>query len=138
MAPLSQWRACRRGGAMTDLAALPPLEEAIWSAASGYDRAEIERLLAPDFFELARSGRRYTREELLTDTSEGRPSKVALHGLEAREVAPGVALVTYTSETRYPDETQWAARSTLWAETPDGWQARFHQGTPLPEGGNAP
>ena len=114
---------------MTDFAAL---ENAIWSAASGYDRAAIERLLAPDFFELARSGRRYTREELLTDTSEGRPSEHRLHRLESREIGPGVALVTYTSETRYPDEVQWAARSTLWAETPGGWQARFHQGTPLP------
>lgn len=113
--------------------ALPALERAIWSAASAYDRAEIERLLAPDFFELARSGRRYTREELLTDTSEGRPSHVALHRLDVSEIAPGVALVTYISETRYPDEIQWAARSTLWARSGEEWQARFHQGTPLPE-----
>jgi hypothetical protein len=114
---------------MTDFAAL---ENAIWAAASACDRAAIERLLAPDFFEMARSGRRYSREELLTDTSEGRPSEHRLHGLQTKAVAPGVALVTYTSETRYPDEIQWADRSTLWAETPEGWQARFHQGTPLP------
>ncbi|MDF1874074.1 nuclear transport factor 2 family protein [Vannielia sp.] len=115
---------------MTDFAAL---ESAIWSAASAYDRAAIERLLAPDFFELSRSGRRYTREELLTDTSEGRPSAHRLHDLQSQPIAPGITLVTYRSETTTPDEVQWAARSTLWAETPAGWQARFHQGTPLPE-----
>ncbi|SIN78556.1 DUF4440 domain-containing protein [Vannielia litorea] len=120
---------------MTDFAAL---ENAIWAAASAYDRAAIEELLAPEFFELSRSGRKYTREELLTDTSEGRPSEHRLHGLETQTIGPGVTLVTYISETRYPDEIQWASRSTLWAETPAGWQARFHQGTPLPEGRNAP
>ena len=88
--------------------------------------------MAPDVFELSRSGRRYTREELLTDTSEGRPSAVALHDLETRQIEPGVALVTYLSETRYPDGVQWATRSTLWSDASGAWQARFHQGSPLP------
>ncbi|MDJ0536629.1 MAG: hypothetical protein QNJ70_29770 [Xenococcaceae cyanobacterium MO_207.B15] len=46
----------------------------------------------------------------------------------------GAGIPTRTiSIVNYPEGEKRALRSSIWSRTPQGWQIRFHQGTPLPE-----
>ena len=56
------------------------LEESLWRAETRFDRDHMNEVLAPDFFELGRSGRVYGRE----DTSTLRPSRSTRRWLTSR------------------------------------------------------
>lgn len=108
---------------------LAALELTLWRSDTRYDRALMEQTFAPDFREFGRSGRRYTRDDLLPSGGT-HPIDATLHDLTVTAIGPDVALVTYRSEVRRPTHTEWANRSSLWDHTTGRWQLRFHQGTP--------
>jgi ribonuclease HI len=108
---------------------LPELEWSLWRAETRFDLAYMERVLAPDFLELGRSGRVWTREAILAVPWQDLDA--TLTDLAVAGVADGVALVTYVSEVRH-DELERASRASLWRGDAGRWQLRFHQGTPLP------
>lgn len=93
----------------------------------------LDRLLHPDFVEFARSGRCYSRDEVLAEFSEAGITLEPVHAEQFKlsEFGQGVALLTYVSA--HKDETgrlyRRTLRSSLWLETGAGWQMRFHQGT---------
>lgn len=116
-------------GHSPDFDDLPALEHSLWRAETRYDRALMEATFAPDFHEFGRSGRRYSRDDLLP-TGETHTIDATLHGLTVTPISPDVALVTYRSEVRRPTGTDWANRSSLWDRASGRWQLRFHQGTP--------
>ena len=105
------------------------LELTLWRSETRYDRALMEQTFAPDFREFGRSGRRYSRDDLLPG-GESHPIDATLHDLTVTEIRPDVALVTYRSELRRSTGTDWANRSSLWDRASGRWQLRFHQGTP--------
>lgn len=113
-------------------ALLQRLEEELWREETRFDRARMEQLLAPDFFEFGRSGRRYRREDTLAVPREPIFAALPLPGFAVRLLAPDVALVTYQSAVTYDGQVQYGRRSSLWSRVPDGegWALRFHQGTP--------
>jgi hypothetical protein len=95
--------------------------------------ARLDELLHAEFVEFARSGRTYTRSEVLQEFS----SSSALEPVEAQDFelarpGPGVALLTYKSAHRSPTGAlhRHSLRSSIWVETDGGWVMRFHQGTP--------
>ncbi len=105
------------------------LEESLWRPGTRFDREHMERVLADDFVEFGRSGRAWTREEIMGMTAEEIPVQLPLPRFAAHPVAPGVALVTYLSVvTRSTVDI--ANRSSLWVRHGDRWRLRFHQGTP--------
>jgi hypothetical protein len=108
---------------------LAALELTLWRSETRHDRALMDATFAPDCREFGRSGRRYTREDLLP-TGESHPVDATLHGLTITNFGDALALVTYISELRRPTGTEWANRSSLWDRTSGHWQLRFHQGTP--------
>lgn len=108
---------------------LAALEHTLWRTDSRHDRALMDATFAPDFHEFGRSGRRYTREDLLPN-GEAQTIDATLHALTITDLSPTIALVTYRSELRRPTGTEWANRSSLWDRTSGRWQLRFHQGTP--------
>lgn len=93
----------------------------------------MERLLHPDFVEFGRSGRRYSRAEIL---NEFEPTSVLptvrLGNFELTILTEGIALLTYASAHEDADgkQSRHALRSSVWVCTEIGWQMRFHQGTP--------
>ncbi len=99
---------------------LAALEHTLWRADTRHDRALMEQ---------SRSGRRYTRDDLLPQ-GESHTIDATLHDLTVTEISPTVALVTYRSELRRPNSAEWANRSSLWDRASGRWQLRFHQGTP--------
>ena len=115
-----------------DFEKLRALEESLWRSESRFDRERMRRTLAPDFIEFGRSGRVYGLEEVLAVPDQEIPAQLPLPNLEIRLLHPDVALVTYDSDVAYPTGREHAHRSSLWTRTEEGWQCRFHQGTPIP------
>ena len=115
-----------------DIATLTALEEAMWRADTRFDRAFMERALAADFHEFGRSGRTYTRAQTLAIAPEDSiRTMFPLPNLVIRLLAPDVAQLTYDSQVEYDGAVEHAHRSSIWTRGVDGWQLRFHQGTPF-------
>ena len=110
---------------------LEQLEEGLWIAETRFDMDWMERILAPDFFEFGRSGRVYRREDTLRIESQPIDARLPLKNFHARLLTPDVALVTYISAVTFDGIEGVGNRSSVWTRTENGWQLRFHQGTPV-------
>ncbi len=96
----------------------------------------LKELLRPDFGEFGRSGRRYGLPDLLMALpSKNEVPEVRAESLGLSQVDRGVVLITYRSAHVSPSVTlkQRTLRSSLWIQTKEGWQIRFHQDTPTDE-----
>lgn len=96
----------------------------------GTSRAEFDRMMAEDFWEVGASGNKYSREFVL-DVLERRQNDSSTEHLNVsdfacRRIAPYTYLVTYQLEQ---DGGRLSRRSTLWRHAPDGWKILYHQGT---------
>ncbi|MCF6322046.1 MAG: DUF4440 domain-containing protein [Rhizobiaceae bacterium] len=109
------------------------LEESLWQAEFRYDNQNMDNILAPDFVEFGRSGKIYSRSEMFFDsgTSGNIEAMLPLPGFKACHIGDGVLLVTYVSELVRDGKTLRSNRSSIWRRSNDGWQLRFHQGTPV-------
>jgi hypothetical protein len=85
--------------------------------------------MAPDFWEVGASGRRYSRDYVLAELERRHAEKTVdaweTMDFHCRRLAEEVYLLTYTllqgeRKTR---------RATIWQRTPTGWKIVFHQGT---------
>lgn len=117
--------------AETDVAGAVAAEHRLLDPAVRQDRAAVDAMLAPDFTEIADSGRLWGATEFL-EAMEGVQSSVGLvvGELEAQVPGPGLVLLRYVSTLRGSS----ARRSSLWGRTADGWRIHFHQGTALAKG----
>jgi hypothetical protein len=106
------------------------LEESLWRHETRFDREHLERVLAPGFVEFGRSGRIWSRDEVLDGPPRPLRVRLPLPGFTVAFPAPDVALVTYRSEMLEP-EVLWSIRSSLWRREQAGWRIVFHQGTPV-------
>lgn len=100
------------------------------------DRSALERLLDPQFTEIGKSGRLWTRNEMLTAIStlnfnehwhSSTTAAITTSNMRGCLLAPGVVHLTYVSHVSEQD----ARRSSIWRATSDGWRIVFHQGTPI-------
>lgn len=96
----------------------------------GATRADFDRMMTADFWEVGASGRRYSREYVL-DVLEQRCANPVIEILEAsgfhcQKLSEDVYLLTYTLLQNKERRTR---RSTIWRRTPEGWKIAFHQGT---------
>jgi hypothetical protein len=87
-------------------------------------------MTAEDFWEVAASGRRYSRAYVL-DLLEKRYSQPYEDNLEAsafhcRQLCDDTYLLTYTL---LQENVRTTRRSTIWRRTAEGWKIVFHQGT---------
>ena len=95
-------------------------------------RERLEQLLHPEFHEVGRSGRSYTRETIINFlASQETQPVIASEEFSVSVLAPGVALLTYRSAhveqgARLVNHT---LRSSIWLAASQGWQLRYHQGT---------
>jgi len=90
------------------------------------DRAAMAALLHPDWQEVGRSGRLWTRDETLDVIGPIDP--VGFEVVSTDRVGPDTILLLWRTTTA--DRS--TLRSTLWLRTGGRWQARFHQGTDEP------
>ena len=111
-------------------AVIQAAETALLSSEIRGDRDAAARLLHPDFTEIGRSGRRWTRAEIL-DALADEPARQApvVDDWRFVDVAPGTVLVTY----RLRSETTISRHSSLWVVSDGIPRMLFHQGTLVPE-----
>ncbi|MBL8057684.1 MAG: nuclear transport factor 2 family protein [Anaerolineales bacterium] len=114
-----------------DRAELERLEASLWRAETRFDPAWMEQVLAEDFLEIGRSGRVYTRAEILGLPRAPLPVRLPLPDLTIRRLAPEVAQVLYTSVVETDAGPAYGRRSSLWIRRGRRWVLCFHQGTPF-------
>lgn len=127
---------------MSLLAELLALESELMTQASRSNRARLEALLAPDFQEFGRSGRRYDRPAIIaallaeSGPAQSGPAEPPLvHAPALRQLSDTVALLTYQTERQAADGgAMHTNRSSLWVRHPAGWRLAFHLGTPAGQG----
>ena len=96
-------------------------------------RPRLEQLLHPDFHEVGRSGRPYDRETVVGYLATLAVQPVVVSDCFALvELGPQVALLTYRSAHVEPGKglVNHTLRSSVWVQSSQGWQLRYHQGTP--------
>jgi len=89
------------------------------------DPAAVAALLDPGWSEVGRSGRSWTREEVLAEIGP-LASPVELEVIAVDRVADGVLLLRWRGTSAAGDRT---LRSSLWVRSGGRWLQRFHQGT---------
>ena len=111
------------------LAELRVMEDRFHAASHVATPEDFGRIVAPDFWEIGASGKRYSRAfclEVLSQRAAKPPEEAWItRDWQVRALGPDHALLTYTLEQ--PGRV--TLRSTVWRRTADGWQAVFHQGT---------
>ena len=116
----------------SNLEELIALEVELHQEATRRGRVRMEALLHPEFVEFGRSGRRYTREDVLAEfTGEVVHPVIHAENFELAELAEGVVLLTYLSAHVDAEGGLYrhSLRSSIWIWTEAGWRMRFHQGT---------
>ena len=93
------------------------------------DARRVAELLDEGFHEIGASGRLWSREEMLAAlAAEEDDDPVAVEGMRADELAPGLVLLTYLSDRG----GRRARRSAIWRRTGGSWRLVHHQGTLVP------
>ncbi|MDR3418614.1 MAG: hypothetical protein P4L83_20780 [Nevskia sp.] len=111
---------------LEELRRLEPLFHAAYPGAAT-DR--FEQLVAPEFWEVGASGRRYSREFCLGVLRDRQRTPAeeewVTRDFHVAAIAADTFLLTYTLEQ--PGRV--TRRATLWRRCADGWKAVYHQGT---------
>lgn len=88
------------------------------------DPAAVAALLHPDWTEVGRSGRLWSRAEMLALVGP-LPDPVHLDVVSVSQVGNGVILLVWRAST----DQRTTLRSSLWVRDGSDWRQRFHQGT---------
>lgn len=95
---------------------------------------EVEHAVAPDFWEVGASGRRYSRAFILhmlaTDPARYVDAEAAgwtASGFAVRRLGPATYLLTYLLD----QAGRRTRRVTIWEKAAEGWRILYHQGTPI-------
>lgn len=95
----------------------------------GTRREDLEHIAEAGFWEVGASGRRYSREYVLSASAaryaSGEPDEWEASGFHCRELGPETFLLTYT----LAQGPRLSRRATIWRRSAPGWQAVYHQGT---------
>ena len=100
------------------------LERSLLSDEVRSDPAAAAALLHPDWAEIGRSGRLWTRDAMLASIGPAE-SRVALEVLSVDRIDPDTLLLVWRASCADRN----TLRSSLWVRTNGDWRQRFHQGT---------
>jgi hypothetical protein len=99
----------------------------------GTSAEDLEHQMAPDFWEVGASGRRYSRqyvkEVLLHRYAAGEDDPWETSDFHCRELGSSTYLLTYTLR----QDQRLTRRVTAWRRAETGWQVLYHQGTVVTE-----
>jgi hypothetical protein len=96
----------------------------------GRTRADFEKMMADDFWEVGASGARYSRKFVLDELelryATSRADVWETSDFLCRQLAANVYLLTYNLLQHGTRRTR---RSTIWQRSEEGWKIVYHQGT---------
>lgn len=118
------------GGEDARVAEVLELELRLLDPAVRADRAQLERLLHPDFYEFGASGRMWRREAMVAALLSHPGPVAAIERVRAPSVRDDAVPITYRAVS--VGGSSW--RSSLWVRDDSGWRVLFHQGTPAISG----
>jgi hypothetical protein len=118
-----------------DFETLRLMEESLWVADTRFDQNYMDEVLAPDFFEIGRSGQVYQREDIVKSPKRPIYAAIPLPDFSVRMLSEDLAQVTYNSHTTFDSMIELGRRTSIWSRWKNGWTLRFHQGTPYQEDG---
>lgn len=101
-----------------------------------HQKAELEKLLHRDFFEIGRSGKRYDRRQVIDAlTDEAGELHIQSEQFDLVPIDACTLLLTYRTFMLNSSEekTHHTLRTSVWVMSDvegNDWQMRFHQGTP--------
>jgi ribonuclease HI len=110
----------------TDEEHVVAMERALLSDEVRGDRAAVAALLHPQWQEVGRSGRLWTRADLLAEVGPIEP--VSLDVVSVERIDRDTILLLW----RALADDRSTLRSSLWVRSGGQWQQRFHQGTEEP------
>ncbi|WP_425433555.1 DUF4440 domain-containing protein [Kineococcus xinjiangensis] len=95
----------------------------------GTSAEDLEQQMAPDFFEVGASGRRYSRDfvkdALLRRYAAGGEDPWETSDFHCRDLGRDTYLLTYALR----QDQRLSRRVTVWRRAATGWQVLYHQGT---------
>jgi len=112
---------------------LRELEISLHSREVRANRDRLEELLHEAFYEFGRSGKRYSRSDILKQfQDQEKHMNIDSSEFSFEPINEDVILLTYKSAHIAPDGelSRHTLRSSIWQRTDHGWKLRFHQGTP--------
>ena len=117
------------------LAEISRLETELHHPGVGCTRDRLDALLHADFFEVARSGRKFGRDYVMDFLAEHSPPAVHSDDFQLTSLAEGCVLLNYRSVQLHPDGSRFrhTLRASVWKRSPGGWQLFYHQATPTDE-----
>ena len=113
---------------------LEELERALLQAEKRSSKAFMESVLHPEFREFGRSGRVYSRQEIIDEFhSVSEFPMVCASNFELKILAKDVWLLTYLTAHlgENNQQSRRTLRSSLWLASQNGPQLLFHQGTAI-------
>jgi len=113
-----------RPGSPTDEERVVALERSLLTEQVRADRAAVAALLHPAWCEIGRSGRLWTREEMLESIGP-LAEPVGLEVVTVSRIDTDTLLLVW----RAVSAANSALRSSLWVRERGDWRQRFHQGT---------
>ena len=118
-------------GASTQTSAqLQPILEELIGREPIFHRPDRPTTMAPSYWEVGASGRRYSREFILQHLAASPPADAVQAGWQTSghavlRLSADTYLFTYTLR----QSERLTRRATIWRQTLSGWQVLFHQGT---------
>ena len=90
---------------------------------------ELDSILADDFLEIGRSGRKYDKGQVIKSISQGGGAPApTMSQFTVTELAAGLYLANYVSKNNVG--TVASRRTSIWKKQGAKWRLLFHQGTP--------
>jgi len=114
------------------LAEVEALERRLLDPRTRSSGKNLDELIADDFFEIGRSGRMWTKGEILKSLPQEQGLKIEMDSVQSRRIGKDIILITYRSRRVGVAQAAAALRSSIWQRRDNKWQVIFHQGTPAP------
>lgn len=91
----------------------------------------MNELLADDFFEFAKDGKKYSKQEIIKILSQCAEEKISTTNFNVLEISSNAALVTYIADRELVSTGKKSRTlcSSIWQEHLGNWQMIFFQGT---------
>lgn len=107
------------------------LELELLTLSARTSKKRLTELLANDFYEFAKDGKKYSKREIIKILPKCPEEKIVTSKFEIKEIAKDTALVSYVAarEVVKTKEKTRTLCSSIWQKRNDAWQMIFFQGT---------